>query len=68
MNKCLCNLLVPTKGSVGKLILRITEIFPLEEAKMQGPKEMRAVRYYGKEDIRIEKIPEPECGEGMVKV
>lgn len=29
---------------------------------------MRAARYYGKEDIRIEQIPEPECKEGQIKV
>jgi threonine dehydrogenase-like Zn-dependent dehydrogenase len=29
---------------------------------------MRAARYYGKEDIRIEKIPEPECKPGQIKV
>lgn len=29
---------------------------------------MRAARYYGKEDIRVEQVPEPECGEGQVKV
>ncbi|KAK5018771.1 hypothetical protein LTR60_000499 [Cryomyces antarcticus] len=29
---------------------------------------MRAARYYGKEDIRIEDVPEPECGEGQIKI
>ncbi|KAF2086842.1 GroES-like protein [Saccharata proteae CBS 121410] len=29
---------------------------------------MRAARYYGKEDIRIEEIPEEQCGPGQVKV
>jgi threonine dehydrogenase-like Zn-dependent dehydrogenase len=29
---------------------------------------MRAARYYGKEDIRIEQIPEPECKPGQIKV
>lgn len=29
---------------------------------------MRAARYYGKEDVRIEDIPKPECGEGQVRV
>ncbi|KAJ9661738.1 hypothetical protein H2201_006409 [Coniosporium apollinis] len=29
---------------------------------------MRAARYYGKEDVRIEDIPEPECGEGQVRI
>jgi threonine dehydrogenase-like Zn-dependent dehydrogenase len=29
---------------------------------------MRAARYYGKEDIRVEEIEEPGCGEGQIKV
>jgi hypothetical protein len=29
---------------------------------------MRAARYYGKEDIRIENIPEPTVGAGQIKV
>ncbi|TKA77633.1 hypothetical protein B0A49_04197 [Cryomyces minteri] len=29
---------------------------------------MRAAQYYGKEDIRIEDVPEPECGEGQIKI
>jgi hypothetical protein len=29
---------------------------------------MRAARFYGIEDIRIEDIPEPECGEGQIQV
>jgi threonine dehydrogenase-like Zn-dependent dehydrogenase len=29
---------------------------------------MRAARYYGKEDIRIEEIEEPGCEEGQIKV
>ncbi|KAI9815541.1 MAG: hypothetical protein M1827_002675 [Pycnora praestabilis] len=29
---------------------------------------MRAVRFYGKEDIRVEDIPEPNCGDGQVKI
>ncbi|CZT06778.1 hypothetical protein WAI453_012921 [Rhynchosporium graminicola] len=29
---------------------------------------MRAARYYGKEDIRVEEIEEPKCGEGQIKV
>lgn len=28
----------------------------------------RAARYHGKEDIRIERIPRPDCGEGQIKV
>jgi threonine dehydrogenase-like Zn-dependent dehydrogenase len=29
---------------------------------------MRAARYYGKEDIRVEEIQEPECGDGQIKI
>jgi len=29
---------------------------------------MRAARYYGKEDIRVEEIDEPECNAGQIKV
>ncbi|KAI9728036.1 MAG: hypothetical protein M1834_007850 [Cirrosporium novae-zelandiae] len=29
---------------------------------------MKAVRYYGKEDIRVEEIEEPKCGPGLVKL
>ena len=29
---------------------------------------MRAARYYGKEDIRIEQIPEYDTGPGQIKV
>ncbi|KAH7371314.1 sorbitol dehydrogenase [Cadophora sp. MPI-SDFR-AT-0126] len=29
---------------------------------------MRAARYYGTEDIRVEEIEEPKCGEGQIKV
>ena len=29
---------------------------------------MRAARYYGQEDIRVEEIPEPKVGAGQVKV
>jgi NADPH:quinone reductase-like Zn-dependent oxidoreductase len=29
---------------------------------------MRAARYYGKEDIRIEDVDEQKCGEGQVRV
>ncbi|KAF1981815.1 GroES-like protein [Aulographum hederae CBS 113979] len=29
---------------------------------------MRAARYYGKEDIRIEQIEEPKCGKGQIKI
>ncbi|KAK0373646.1 hypothetical protein CLIM01_09017 [Colletotrichum limetticola] len=29
---------------------------------------MRAARYYGKEDIRIEQVPEPPCGPNQIKI
>lgn len=29
---------------------------------------MRALRYYGIEDLRLEDIPEPECRPGCVKI
>jgi hypothetical protein len=29
---------------------------------------MRAARYYGKEDIRVEDVDEDLCGEGQVRV
>jgi len=29
---------------------------------------MRALRYYGIEDIRLDDIPEPECRPGCVKL
>ncbi|KAF2095097.1 GroES-like protein [Rhizodiscina lignyota] len=29
---------------------------------------MRAARYYGIEDVRVEEVPEPECGRGQVKI
>lgn len=29
---------------------------------------MRAARYYGIEDLRVEEIPEPKCGPGQVKI
>jgi hypothetical protein len=29
---------------------------------------MRAARYYGKEDIRIEDVEEQKCGAGQVRV
>ncbi|KAL2069474.1 hypothetical protein VTL71DRAFT_14153 [Oculimacula yallundae] len=29
---------------------------------------MRAARFYGKEDIRVEEIEEPTCGEGQIKI
>lgn len=30
--------------------------------------QMKAVRFHGKEDLRLESIPEPECGAGQIKV
>lgn len=29
---------------------------------------MRAVRYHGREDVRVDDVPEPVCGSGQVKV
>jgi hypothetical protein len=29
---------------------------------------MRAARYYGKEDIRIEDVDEQKCGAGQIRV
>ena len=29
---------------------------------------MKALRFYGKEDLRIEQVEEPVCGPGKVKV
>lgn len=29
---------------------------------------MRALRYYGIEDIRLDEIPEPDCRPGCVKL
>jgi len=29
---------------------------------------MRAARYYGKEDIRVEEIEEPVCQPGQIKI
>lgn len=29
---------------------------------------MKAARYYGKEDIRIEEVEEPTCKEGQIKI
>lgn len=29
---------------------------------------MRAVRFHGKEDVRVDEIEEPVCGAGQVKV
>lgn len=29
---------------------------------------MRAVRFHGREDLRVDDIPEPRCGDNQVKV
>lgn len=29
---------------------------------------MRALRYYGHEDIRLDEIPEPQCRPGCIKI
>lgn len=29
---------------------------------------MNAVRFHGREDLRFEQVPEPECGKGQVKI
>jgi threonine dehydrogenase-like Zn-dependent dehydrogenase len=29
---------------------------------------MKALRYYGKEDIRVEEVDEPVCKEGQIKI
>jgi len=29
---------------------------------------MNAVRFHGKEDLRFEQVPEPECGKGQIKI
>jgi len=29
---------------------------------------MNAVRFHGKEDLRYEQVPEPECGKGQIKI
>lgn len=31
-------------------------------------RQMKAVRFHGKEDIRLEEIPEPVCGKGQIKI
>lgn len=31
-------------------------------------KMMNAVRFHGKEDLRYEQVPEPECGKGQIKI
>lgn len=33
-----------------------------------GAGTMRAVRYYGKKDVRLDHVPIPICGKGQVKV
>ncbi|KAL7272801.1 hypothetical protein RUND412_004376 [Rhizina undulata] len=29
---------------------------------------MKALKYYGKQDIRVEEVPEPECEQGKIKI
>jgi len=29
---------------------------------------MNAVRFHGREDLRYEQVPEPECGKGQIKI
>lgn len=29
---------------------------------------MRAVRFHGREDIRVDEVEEPVCGDGQIKV
>jgi D-arabinose 1-dehydrogenase-like Zn-dependent alcohol dehydrogenase len=31
-------------------------------------KMMNAVRFHGKEDLRYEQVPEPDCGKGQIKI
>ena len=31
-------------------------------------KMMNAVRFHGREDLRYEQVPEPECGKGQIKI
>ncbi|KAK4548062.1 hypothetical protein LTR36_010782 [Oleoguttula mirabilis] len=33
-----------------------------------GDGKMKAVRFHGKEDLRLEDIPEPQCGKGQIKI
>jgi D-arabinose 1-dehydrogenase-like Zn-dependent alcohol dehydrogenase len=35
---------------------------------MSSEKLMNAVRFHGREDLRFEQIPEPECGKGQIKI
>ena len=45
-------------------------VAPIEQSQTAPTtdKTMKAVRFHGKEDIRLENIPEPVCGKGQVKV
>lgn len=31
-------------------------------------KSMKAVRFHGKEDLRLDDIPEPTCSKGLIKI
>jgi threonine dehydrogenase-like Zn-dependent dehydrogenase len=35
---------------------------------MSEGKMMSAVRFHGREDLRFEQVPEPECGKGQIKI
>jgi threonine dehydrogenase-like Zn-dependent dehydrogenase len=35
---------------------------------MSSGKTMSAVRFHGREDLRFEQVPEPECGKGQIKI
>lgn len=35
---------------------------------MSSEKVMNAVRFHGREDLRFEQVPEPECGKGKIKI
>lgn len=35
---------------------------------MSSEKVMNAVRFHGREDLRFEQVPEPECGKGQIKI
>jgi len=38
------------------------------EDQRSDPENMRAARYYGQKDIRIEDVDEQKCGAGQVRV
>ena len=43
--------------------IHATSIMTSSSGKM-----MNAVRFHGKEDLRYEQVPEPECGKGQIKI